>query len=142
MEKKKFNYGIIGAGHIGKYHIQQIQNIPDVNLVGLFDINQKQGRAVAKELNTTASEDLNVLLTRCDAVSIATPAFSHYQIAKEALENSCHLFMEKPFTTSVKDAEELIRLAQNKNLLIQVGHIERYNPSLTAFIKKKPYLYA
>ena len=95
MEKKKFNYGIIGAGHIGKYHIQQIQNIPDINLVGVFDINQKQSQAVAKELNTTALEDLNILLKKCVAVSIATPAFSHYQIAKEALESSCHLFISK-----------------------------------------------
>ena len=136
MEKKKFNYGIIGTGHIGKYHIQQIQNIPNVNLVGIFDINQKQCQAIAKELNTTASKDLNILLKNCDAVSIATPALSHYKIAKEALKNSCHLFMEKPFTTSVKDAEDLIRLAQDKNLLIQVGHIERFNPALAAFMKK------
>jgi len=136
MEKKKFNYGIIGAGHIGKYHIQQIQNIPNVNLIGVFDINQKLCQAVALEFNTTALKDLNILLKNCDAVSIATPALSHYKIAKEALKNSCHLFMEKPFTTSVKDAEDLIKLAQNKNLLIQVGHIERFNPALASFMKK------
>ena len=136
MEKKKFNYGIIGAGHIGKYHIQQIQNIPNVNLIGVFDINKKQCEAVAAEFNTTALKDLNILFENCDAVSIATPALSHYKIAKEALKNSCHLFMEKPFTTSVNDAEDLIRQAQNKNLLIQVGHIERFNPAFAAFMKK------
>ena len=136
MEKKNFNYGIIGAGHIGKYHIQQIQNIPSVNLIGVFDVDQKQCQAIAKELNTSASKKLNVLLKKCDAVSIATPAFSHYGVAKEALENSCHLFIEKPFTTTIQEAEDLIEFAQNKNLLIQVGHIERFNPALLDFMKK------
>ena len=101
MEKKKFNYGIIGAGHIGKYHIQQIQNIANVNLIGVFDINKKQCEAVAAEFNTTALKDLNILFENCDAVSIATPALSHYKIAKYALEKSKHVLVEKPISLSL-----------------------------------------
>ena len=105
MEKKKINYGIIGTGHIGKYHIQQIQNINQVNLIGVFDINQTQSKNVADALNTTSFIQLADLLDSCDAVSIATPAFSHYDIAKKALQSRCHLFLEKPITTSVDDAQ-------------------------------------
>ena len=136
MEQKKFNYGIVGAGHIGKYHIEQIQNITNVNLVGIFDVNQQHSQAIAQKLNTVAWEELKVLLNNCDAISIATPAFSHYKIAKEALKKSCHVFIEKPFTTTVENAEELILLAKKNNLLIQVGHIERFNPAFLAFIDK------
>ena len=101
-------------GYGTKYHIEQIQNITNVNLVGIFDVNQQHSQAIAQKLNTVAWEELKVLLNNCDAISIATPAFSHYQIAKEALKKSCHVFIEKPFTTTVENAEELILLAKKK----------------------------
>tara|TARA_Y100000996_G_scaffold366234_1_gene311418 strand:- start:1563 stop:2534 length:972 start_codon:yes stop_codon:yes gene_type:complete len=134
MEKKKINYGVIGTGHIGKYHIQQIQNIDWVNLVGVFDIDQLAAITTENEFNTLAFKKLEDLLSQCDAVSIATPAFSHYDIGKLALNNMCHIFIEKPITVSVDTARELINIAENNNLLIQVGHIERFNPALIDFI--------
>jgi len=139
MEKKKINYGVIGVGHIGKYHIQQIQNIKKVNLVGVFDINLTLGKSVAKEFNTTAFVKLIDLLVECDAVSIATPAFSHYEIANVSLMNTCHVFLEKPITTSVDHAKKLILLSEEKKLLIQVGHIERFNPALVDFVQKNRF---
>jgi len=137
MKKKKINYGIIGAGHIGKYHIQQIQNISDVNLLGIFDTSQKQCKEVAIDLKTKSYDDINQLLKECDAISIATPARAHYEIAKQALKYNCHLFIEKPLTTDLKEAENLIVLSKQYKLLIQVGHIERFNPAITTFIKKQ-----
>ena len=104
--------------------------------MGLFDASENRGQVIAKELKTRAYDSMEELLNDSDAVSVATPAFSHYNIAKEALNRSCHVFMEKPFTTSVEDAEDLIKLSQKAGLLIQVGHIERFNPALTAFINK------
>jgi len=139
MEKKKINYGVIGVGHIGKYHIQQIQNIKKVNLVGVFDINLPLGKSVAKEFNTTAFVKLIDLLVECDAVSISTPAFSHYEIARASLMNTCHVFLEKPITTSVDHAKKLILLSEEKKLLIQVGHIERFNPALVDFVQKNSF---
>ena len=137
MKKKKINYGIIGAGHIGKYHIQQIQNISDVNLLGIFDTSKKQCEKVARDLKTKSYDDINQLLKGCDAVSIATPARAHYETAKQALKSNCHLFIEKPLTTDLKEAENLITLSKQYKLLIQVGHIERFNPVIADFIKKQ-----
>ena len=139
MEKKEINYGVIGVGHIGKYHIQQIQNIDKVNLVGVFDLNQTQGESVAKEFKTTAFVNLIDLLVECDAVSIATPAFSHYKIAKTSLLNRCHVFLEKPITTSIEHAKKLIVLSEKVSLLVQIGHIERFNPALVEFMQKNNY---
>ena len=137
MQKKKINYGIIGTGHIGKYHIQQIQNIDKVNLIGVFDTDPGLCKNIANQYQIKAFQSMESLLGKCDAVSIATPAFSHYKVAKQALCANCHLFIEKPITTNVKEAKKLISLAEKKNLAIQVGHIERFNPALTAFTKKK-----
>jgi len=137
MGKKKINYGIIGVGHIGKYHLQQIQNISNVNLLGFFDTSKKLRRKIAKEFKSRAFDSITELLNHCEAVSVATPALSHYKIAKDALMHSCHIFIEKPLTTTVEEAEELIQLSRKRGLLIQVGHIERFNPAFTSFINKQ-----
>jgi predicted dehydrogenase len=137
MQKKKINYGIVGTGHIGKYHIQQIQNIENINLVGVFDTHTKLCSKIANEYKVRPFEKLESLLAKCDAISVATPAYSHYQVAKQALSAHCHVFIEKPITTNIQDAKKLISLSKKNKLLIQVGHIERFNPALAAFTKKQ-----
>ena len=139
MEKKKINYGIIGGGHIGKYHIQQSCNIDTINVVGVFDTNSTVCKQVANQYNVQAFSSMEQLLTKCDAISVVTPAYSHYKIAKQALNMGCHVFIEKPITTNIQDANDLINRAAQKNLLIQVGHIERFNPALTEFTKKNTF---
>ena len=100
MGNMKIKYGIVGTGHIGNYHTQQIQNIKNqVNLIGIYDINYSQAQAVASKNQTIAFQSMSELLKRCDAVSIATPAETHLNIALKALNARCHTFIEKPLAT-------------------------------------------
>ena len=129
----KLLYGIIGVGHLGSFHVQQIQNNKNVELVGVFDVNIKQSSKIAKQHNVRCFKTNQGLYKACDAVSIVTPAPFHYSETMLAIKNDCHVFIEKPFTTNLKDAEEIINYSNKKNLLIQVGHIERFNPVFIKF---------
>ena len=136
MSFQKINYGIIGAGHIGNFHSQQIQNIkPSVHVVGIYDINFKQAQKIALQNNIVAFKNLTELLSLCDAVSIATPADTHTAIALQALEEKCHVFIEKPLATTIADCKQIIASAERNKALVQVGHIERFNPAFVIFNK-------
>ena len=136
MSFQKINYGIIGAGHIGNFHSQQIQNIkPSVHVVGIYDINFKQAQKIALQNNIVAFKNLTELLSLCDAVSIATPADTHTAIALQALEEKCHVFIEKPLATTIADCKKIIASAERNKALGQVGHIERFNPAFVIFNK-------
>ena len=136
MNKTIINYGIIGAGHIGKYHINQIKRINDVKLIGIYDINFEYAAKVAQEKNTTAFNNINELLNQCDAVTIATPASTHFQLSKLVIESKLHLFIEKPFVTTVEEARQLIALSKQYNVKLQIGHIERFNPVFTYLLQE------
>ena len=136
MNKTIINYGIIGAGHIGKYHINQIKRINDVKLIGIYDINFEYAAKVAQEKNTTAFNNINELLNQCDAVTIATPASTHFQLSKLVIESKLHLFIEKPFVTTVEEAQQLIALSKQYNVKLQIGHIERFNPVFTYLLQE------
>ena len=132
------NYGILGAGHLGNYHAQQLKKISGVNLVGVFDINSDSSKKLSLQYNIPSFSSAKDLVSICDAVSIATPASNHYNATALALKNNCHVFVEKPFTKNVKEASKLIDLKKTKNLKIQVGHIERFNPAFVAFKNMNP----
>ena len=134
---KIINYGVVGTGHLGKYHIQQILNIENINLVGCYDINSDLSKKIGIKFKIKSFNSLNELLKECDAISIATPASHHYKVAVQALKYNCHLFIEKPITNNIKDAESLITLSEQNNKLIQVGHIERFNPAYKFLIQSK-----
>ncbi len=134
MSFSKTNYGIIGAGHIGNFHTQQIQNIQQqINLVGIYDIDFERAKLIASKNQTIVFRTLSKLLEKCDAVSIATPADTHANVALRALRANCHTFIEKPLATSVEDCKKIIRLSDEAGLMVQVGHIERFNPTFTTF---------
>ena len=135
---KSINYGILGAGRLGNYHAQQLKKISGVTLVGVFDINSDNAKKLSLEHNIPTYSSAGALLADCDAVSIATPASNHYKTASLALENNCNVFIEKPFTKKVEEANKLINLKNLKNLKVQVGHIERFNPAFIAFKKTNP----
>ena len=137
MQINKIYYGVIGVGHIGNYHAQQIQKIPGVILEGVYDVLLEQAQKVSKKNKTKVYHELSDLLNKCQAVTIATPAHSHFQLAMQALHHNCHIFIEKPITTRIKEANQIIALAKKKNRLIQVGHIERFNPAFVALLKNK-----
>ena len=135
MKPTIITYGIIGVGHIGNYHIQQTLKISSFNLLGIYDTNFQLAKERETEYLVKAYIKLEKLLQQCDAVAIATPASEHFKIAMLALENGCHVFIEKPITTKLEDAQVLLKAAKTKNLYVQVGHIERFNPVVATYIK-------
>mgnify|MGYP002037401011 CR=1 FL=1 len=137
MQSKQIYYGVVGAGHIGNYHAQQIKNVSNVKLSGIYDVSQSQAKKVGKQYNAPVFHSLDSLLKECNVLTIATPAQSHFEIAIQALKNDCHIFIEKPITTNLQDADQIIELAKQKNLLVQVGHIERFNPAFVQLVTKK-----
>ena len=137
--KNNILFGIIGVGHLGNFHTQQALQIPNINVVGVYDADKKRAKEIAAQYSVQCFDDMELLLKACDAVSIVTPALSHYNIAMNALKNNCHVFIEKPFTVNLEDAHKIVLEAKNNNKLIQVGHIERFNPVFTQFIKSSPH---
>ena len=134
---KNIKYGVVGVGHLGKFHVQQIQNVKGAVLCGIYDVNFNVSSSVAESQNTKAYESLEGLFAACDAVSVVVPTPHHNQIATLALQSGCHVFIEKPITDNVNDARLLVSLAEKKEKKIQVGHIERFNPAYKSFVEKK-----
>lgn len=128
----KLPIGVIGVGHLGKLHTKMFKQIENCNLVGVFDSNLEQAKLVAKEFSTDFFNTFEDLISNVQAVSIAATTSAHYEIAKKCFENGVHVFIEKPITATIQQAEELVEISKNKNLKLQVGHIERFNPGLIA----------
>ena len=126
------NIGVIGAGHLGKYHLEKLKNREDINLIGFFDQEKFRQKFIINELGVNAFNQIDELLKQCDAVTIATPTINHYEVAKMSMDLGCHVFIEKPITHTLEEAELLLLRAKNLNKFIQVGHIEQFNPALTA----------
>lgn len=124
--------GIFGAGHLGKIHIQQWQQIEGVNVVGFFDPNDDNAQSAIDTYHITRFEDSNTLMQACDAIDIVTNTTHHYAIAKAALLLGKHIFVEKPFTNTLEEAQELIKLVKEAHVKCQIGHVERFNPALLA----------
>jgi len=127
----KLNVGVVGTGYFGKFHAEKYSKIPEVNLVGIVDIDQERAREVAAKNKTQAFFDPAQLFDKVDAVSIAVPTPLHYHVASEFLKRGVNVLLEKPITSKVDEAKKLVELAQAKNLIFQVGHLERFNPALT-----------
>lgn len=133
MEKLKL--GIIGTGHLGKLHTKVTRTIENCELVGIFDKDPLKAKDCADEFNVRSFDQLDSLLDLVDAVSIVSTTSAHYELGKRCLEKGKHVFVEKPITTNIWEAEELIQIAQKNSLNLQVGHIERFNPALVSLEK-------
>ena len=133
----KINIGIIGTGHLGSFHIEQYKKIENVNIIGFTDINDTQIHQIKNKHNITYFDNLEKLLANCDAVSIATPTTTHFKVAKKALEMNCHVLIEKPITQNIAEAKKLVKISEEKKLIIQVGHIERFNPAFYSLINEQ-----
>ncbi len=129
--------GVVGVGSLGFHHARLLREIPRSELVGFYDIDPARAAAVASELGVEGYPDLETLLGDVEAVVIVVPTSSHFEVARTALERGLHVFIEKPMTTTVAEADELIELARRRNRLIQVGHVERFNGAVRAC---EPYL--
>lgn len=124
--------GVLGVGHLGKIHLKCIQEIEDYNLVGFYDTDEKALAEVEKETGIKGYSNIDELIDKVDVVDIVTPTVSHFACAKSALEKHKHVFIEKPIVTTPEEARILIDLAKNKNVKVQVGHVERFNPAFLA----------
>jgi len=131
----KLKVGVIGTGHLGKLHVKMFKSIENCELVGIYDSNTEQLKNVTAEFNVPGTNSIEDLLKKVDAVSIAATTTAHYEIAKKCFENGIHVFIEKPITATIKEAEELVEISEKKKLNLQVGHIERFNPALVAMEK-------
>ncbi len=129
---KKIRVGVIGVGYLGRFHAEKYAQHSNVELAGVVDPDVEKAREIAKKLSTEAFTDLSGLFGRVDAVSIVVPTVLHHRVAKQCLEQGLHILLEKPITTTLEQADELIRLAGERGLVFQVGHIERFNPAVTA----------
>ena len=127
--------GVIGVGHLGKFHVEQYQNIHNVECIGVFDLDTQASSNISEKYNISSFDNLDGILRACDAVSICTPTSTHFTVAKQALELDCHVFIEKPITNNIEEAQKLILLSAEQNKVVQVGHIERFNPAFCAFNK-------
>lgn len=128
----KLRVAVIGTGYLGRFHAQKFAAMPDVDLVGVVDTDPSQAGKVAAEVNTRPFSNIDDIIEDVDVASIAVPTPAHHFVAKCFLENGKDVFIEKPITTRIEEADELIQLAEDKNLLIQVGHLERFNPAVVA----------
>lgn len=127
--------GVVGTGHLGQHHVKHLVNMAGVEFIGLVDSNPKQAESIAKKFNTDVIDSIETMANYCDGVTIAVPTPDHHRVAKYFLGKGVHCLVEKPLTSDVSQAEELIALAKKKNLVLQVGHIERFNPAVREMTK-------
>ncbi len=123
--------GLLGVGHLGLIHLKCIKNIPQYELSGFYDPDEERAEEVRKEYGVHKFANIGQLIEASDVVDIVTPTVSHFELAKEALKKSKHLFIEKPIAAGIKEGEALLKLAEEANVTVQVGHVERFNPAFT-----------
>jgi predicted dehydrogenase len=124
--------GVLGAGHLGKIHLRLLQQSEKFNLVGFYDANDANGKKVEAEFGYKYFNSIESLIDAVDVVDIVTPTLSHYECAKQAVIKGKHIFVEKPITNTVEEAEEIRALVALHNVKGQVGHVERFNPAYLA----------
>ncbi len=132
----KLRCAVVGVGYLGRFHAQKYKMIPEAELVGVSDSNPERAKAMGDELLVTGYSDFKDLIGKVDAVTIAATTRAHYDLAKFFLSHGVHVNVEKPMTTTVEEAKDLVRIAKEKNLKLQVGHVERFNPALQAAKKQ------
>ncbi|MFD1293895.1 Gfo/Idh/MocA family protein [Lutibacter holmesii] len=124
--------GVLGAGHLGKIHLKLLKQSEKYELVGFYDPSIENAKLVEKEFGYKAFDTLEALINAVDIVDIVTPTLSHFDCAQQAIQQGKHIFIEKPITKTVAEAETLIQLSKKHNVKGQVGHVERFNPAFTA----------
>jgi len=132
MTRPPVRVGVIGAGSLGFHHARLLRGVPGVAFRGIFEANQERAGVVARELEVQAHPSLDALLAEVDAVSIVVPTPFHHQVAMAALARGKHLLIEKPITVTLAEADELLDLAERQGVLVQIGHIERFNRAVRA----------
>jgi predicted dehydrogenase len=133
---KKLRVGVVGVGHIGKNHARLYAELPGAQLAAIYDTDQAKAGRLAEEFGTVAASSLEEFSQKVEAASIATPTNTHFDIAHALLTRGKHLLVEKPIAENTAHANELAELAADRRLVLQVGHVERFNPILSALEKR------
>jgi predicted dehydrogenase len=128
--------GVFGAGHLGKFHLNNWLEIADIKLAGFYDPDDHNAKAVEEKYQVKRFDNVEALMDACDAVDIIAPTIHHYELCDLALRKGKHVFVEKPLANTMEEARMLVKLAKESNVKFQVGHVERFNP---AFLALKDY---
>ena len=134
---KRLRVGVIGVGHLGQHHARLYAGLPSAMLVGICDIDSKRAQAVADRYAASVYGDANALLSRVEAISVAVPTSVHYAVVKRCLQAGAHVLVEKPIAMTPGEAWDLVTVANRHRRVLQVGHIERFNPAIRAV---RPYI--
>jgi predicted dehydrogenase len=128
--------GVIGAGHLGKFHLNNWAEIEGVQLIGFCDTDDANAKLVSEKYNIPRYTEIEKLIDACDALDIVAPTSFHFELCEAAIKKGKHVFVEKPLANTMDEARELVKLAKEANIKFQVGHVERFNP---AFLSLKEY---
>lgn len=141
--QKRLRTAVIGVGYLGRFHAQKYAQLDTCDLIGVADKDAEKARQVSEEFSVSCYQDYEVLLNQVDAVSIVVPTVDHYQLAKACIQQGLHVLVEKPFTATLEQAQELIELSRKHQTHLQVGHLERFNVVFAEFqnlINKPQYI--
>lgn len=134
---KPVRVGVIGVGHLGQHHARLYATLPGAKLIGVVDTNPERAKLIGERYQVQAYKESAALLEQVDAVSVAVPTSAHHAVVKTCLEGGVHVLVEKPIAATVAEGRELVELARRRKRLLQVGHIERFNPAVLAI---RPYV--
>ncbi len=137
MKKRELSIGVVGVGHLGKRHLENVIKSDMVRCSGFYEIDKEKSKKIINENGIKSHASLDALLKESDAIIIAVPTTEHFKIAKECLNKRKNIFIEKPICKTLKEADALIKLSDENNCFIQVGHIERLNPAIFTLKKEK-----
>ncbi|MDJ0840531.1 MAG: Gfo/Idh/MocA family oxidoreductase [Acidobacteriota bacterium] len=132
----KVKVGVLGVGALGRHHARLYTQCDQADLVGVYDLNEETGRRVAEEVGTTFYDQVEDLADRVEGISIAVPTNLHHKVGLEMLAKKKHLLLEKPITETVDQARALLKEAEDNDLIVQVGHVERFNPVISYLEQK------
>ncbi len=135
MGHKKIRTAVVGVGYLGRYHVEQLLQIPAADLVGIYDLNGATQEAICQRYQVHGFANLEETLAAAEAISVVVPTDQHFVVTEQALRAGRHVFVEKPISQTLAEADALLRLAEQQDRLIQVGHIERLNPAVQALEK-------
>ena len=130
MNDNRIRVGVIGVGHMGEYHVQKYKTLPSVNLMGIVDANSDRANEIGKRYDTKVYDRYEEILKTVDAVSLAVPTEAHFEVAKDILSHGVHLLVEKPISYKIESGETLINMAHERELVLRVGLVERFNPAI------------
>lgn len=128
MTNNPVKVGVVGVGALGQHHVRVYSESPSAELVGIYDTNSDHCNKIARTYNTDPFTELDALASKTEALSVAVPTDKHFEVGIHLLQKGVHLLVEKPISATTAEAEKMVELADSKDLILQVGHIERFNP--------------